>query len=73
MIDDKGSDERYKIGENKEETLNTNIEVLKPRKLGSQKNIDYLEKESDEINHMDMSDYRESDERYRIRKNINKQ
>ena len=29
MIDHKESDERYQIGENKEEILNTNIEVLK--------------------------------------------
>ena len=29
MIDDKESDERDHIGENKEETLNTDIEVLK--------------------------------------------
>ena len=29
MIDHKESDERYQIGENKEEILNTDIEVLK--------------------------------------------
>ena len=38
MIDDRESDERDKISENKEETLNTEIEVLKLRKLSSQKN-----------------------------------
>ena len=37
MIDDKESNERYQIFENKEETLNTNIEVLILRKLSSQK------------------------------------
>ena len=37
MIDDKESDEIYQIGENKEETLNIDIEVLKLRKLISQK------------------------------------
>ena len=50
MIDDKGSDERDQIGENKEETLNTNTEVLKLGKLSSQKKIDHLGKESDEVN-----------------------
>ena len=44
IIDDKESNERYQISENKEETLNTDIEVLKLQKLSSQKNIDYLEK-----------------------------
>ena len=44
MIDDKESDERYQIGENKENKLNTFIEVLKLRKLSSQKKIDYIEK-----------------------------
>ena len=37
MIDDKESDEIYQIGENKEETLNIDIEVLKLRKFISQK------------------------------------
>ena len=66
MIDVKEDDERYQFGENKEETLNTDIEVLKLRKLSLQKNIDYPEKESDKINHMDMSDYKVSDERYQM-------
>ena len=69
MIDDKESDERDKIGKNKEETQDTYIEVLKLRKLSLQKNIDYLEKESDERNRMDMSDDRKSDEKYQIGKN----
>ena len=37
MIDDQESDERYQIGENKEETLHTDIKVLKLQKLSSQK------------------------------------
>ena len=49
--------------------MNTDIEVLKLRKLSSQKNLDYLEKESDKINQMDMSDDKESDEREHISKN----
>ena len=44
MINDKESDEIDQIGENKEETLNTDIEVLKIRKLSSQKKMNYLEK-----------------------------
>ena len=38
MIYDKESYERGQIGETKEETLNTDIEVLKLHKLNSQKN-----------------------------------
>ena len=49
--------------------MNTDIEVLKLRKLSSQKKIDYLGKYSDEINQMDMSDDKESDERDHISKN----
>ena len=37
MMDDKESDGRYQIGENKEETLNTDTEVLILQKLSSQK------------------------------------
>ena len=37
IIDEKQYEERDKIGENREETLNTDIEVLKLRKLISQK------------------------------------
>ena len=39
MIDDKEYDERDQIGEDKEETLNTDIEVFKLQKLSSQKNM----------------------------------
>ena len=35
VIDDKESDEKYQIDENKDEILNTDIEVLKLRKLSS--------------------------------------
>ena len=68
MIDDKEYDEIYQIGENKEETLNTDIEVLKLRKLSLHKK-NYLEKESNEIKQMDMIDDKESDERNHINKN----
>ena len=44
MSDEKESDERNQIGENKEETLNTDIEVLKLRKLSSQNSIGYVGK-----------------------------
>ena len=37
IIDDKESVDRDQIGENKEEELNTDIEVFKLRKLSSQK------------------------------------
>ena len=33
-----------RLSKNREETLNTDIEVLKLRKLSSQKNIDNIEK-----------------------------
>ena len=49
--------------------MNTDIEVLKLRTFSSQKNIDYIEKESDEGNQMDMSDEKGSDERDHIIKN----
>ena len=39
------------------------------QKLILQKNIDYIEKESDEINQSDMSDDKESNERDQINKN----
>ena len=63
----KKSYERDQIGE-KKETLNTDIEVLKLGKLSLQKNIDSIEKESNERNWMDMSDDKDSDERYQISK-----
>ena len=37
--------------------------------MSLQKNIKNVEKESDESNPMDMSDYKDSDERYQISKN----
>ena len=43
-------------------------EVLKLKKLGSQGNV-FLDKEYDEINSMDMSDNKHSDEREHISKN----
>ena len=44
MSDDKESDERDQIGENDEDILTDDIEVLKPGKLSSQNNIDNTEK-----------------------------
>ena len=44
MSDDKDSDERYQIDINDEEIVTNDIEVLKLGKLGSQKNIDNIEK-----------------------------
>ena len=68
MIYDKESYERDHIGEDKEETFNTDIEVLKLQKLSSPKSIDYLEKEYDERNQMNMSDDNESNDRDNISK-----
>ena len=56
MIDDKESNERDHIDEKKEETLNTDIEVVILQKLSSHKNIDDLDKGYDKINQMDISD-----------------
>ena len=45
------------------------IEVLKLGKLSYKKNVDNLEREDDERDRMDISDYKESDEGYHIDKN----
>ena len=45
------------------------IEVFKLGNFSSRKNDDNIEKESDEINRMDMSYEEESDERYKIGEN----
>ena len=58
MSDDKEYDERYQISRNDEEKVTEDIEVLKLGKLSSNKNIDNIEKEYDERNRMDMSDYK---------------
>ena len=68
MIDDKKSGERAQVSENKEETLNTDVGVLKLVKLSLQKNKDNIEKEYDEINCIDMSDDKESDEVKMVKK-----
>ena len=44
MSDDRESDEIYQISKNDEEKVTEYIEVLKLRKLSSQKNIDNIEK-----------------------------
>ena len=69
LIDDKESDERDQIIGFDEEKMIENIEVLKLQKLSSHKIYIYLEKESDEINPMDMSDNKKYDEREQISKN----
>ena len=50
MIDDKKSDERYQIGENHEDRLTDDIRKLKLGKLSSQKSLENIDKESNEIN-----------------------
>ena len=72
MSDEKDSDEIDKIDKNYEKRVNNDIEVLKLVKLSSQKNVDNIEKESDERNRVDMSDDKDSDERYQISKNDEK-
>ena len=69
MIDDKKSDERDQISKNDEEKKTGDIEVLKLGKLSSQKNIDNIQKYSDESNWMDMSDNNKSGGRDQISKN----
>ena len=49
--------------------MTEDIEVLKLGKLSLQKKIDNIEKYSDEIKQMDMSDDKESDERDQISEN----
>ena len=56
MSDDKDSDEIDQIYKNDEERVTNDIEILKLGKFGSQKNMDNIEKESDERNWMDMID-----------------
>ena len=64
MIDNKGSYERDQISKNDEERVTDDIEVLKLGKMSSKKNDDNIEKEYYERNQMDMSDYKDSYERY---------
>ena len=59
---DKDYDERCQIGENGEDRLTDDIEVLKLVKLSSKKNIDNIGKEYDEINWKYMSDDKDADE-----------
>ena len=70
MSDYKDSDERDQIDENYEERVTGHIEVLKLGKLSYKKNVDNLEREDDERDRMDISDYKESDEGYHIDKKI---
>ena len=48
--------------------MTKDIEVFKLGKLSPQKNIDNIEKESDETNWLDVSDYKYSDEINQINK-----
>ena len=66
ISDDKESDERYHIGENDEERVTDDIEVLKPGTLSLQKNMDNLEKEYDKSNQIDIIDDKEYDKRDNI-------
>ena len=61
MIGGKGYDERDHIGENGEDILTDDIEVLGLVKFSSQNNIDNIEKESDKSNQRDMIDDKEYD------------
>ena len=69
LIDDKESYERYQISKNDEEKVIEDIEIITLQNLSSQKKYIYLEKESDEINPMDISYNKDSDEREQISKN----
>ena len=49
--------------------MTDDIEVFQLEKLSSEKNDDNIEKEDDERNRIEMSDDKDSDERYPINKN----
>ena len=55
-----------KIGENDEDRLPDDIECLKQVKTSSQSDIQYIDKESDEIDRIDMVYDKKYDERYQI-------
>ena len=61
MSDNKESEERDQIIKNDKEKVTDVIEVLKMEKLSSQKNMENVEKESDGINWIDVSDNKDSD------------
>ena len=62
MSEYKDSDGRDQISENEEKRMTNDIEVLQLGKFRSKKNDDNIEKEDDEINRMDTSDNKYSDE-----------
>ena len=68
MSDDKKSDERYQISKNYENN-DWRYRSIETGKIEFAENIDNIEKYFNESNHMDMSDYKDSDERYQISKN----
>ena len=58
MSDDKESDERDQISKNDEEIVTDDIEVLKLRKLISQKKYGQYWEKSDKSDHIDTIDYK---------------
>ena len=64
MIDDKKSVQMDQICKKDEQKMTEDIEVFKWGSFSSHKNIDNIENDSVEINRMDMSDDKYSDERY---------
>ena len=58
------NDERDQISKNDEERVTNDIELLKLGQFGYQKSVNNIERESDEINRMDIID----DERDQIEK-----
>ena len=69
MSDSKDSDEREQIIKNDEVKESDIVEDLKLGKLSSHKYVDNVETEYDKINMMDMSDEKDSAERFEISKN----
>ena len=67
--DNKDSDEREQISKNDEVKVSDVIEDLKLIKLSWHKYVDNVETEFDKRNQVDMSDEKNSSERYEISKN----
>ena len=69
ISDKKASDKRDQLCKNYEVKVSDVIQYLKLVKLSSHKNLDMVDKYSDEINPMNMSDDNDSDERDQMSKN----
>ena len=69
MSDNVDSDERKQINKNDEVKVSDIAEELKLGKSSSHKYVDNVETESDKKNLVDMSDEKDSIERYDIHKN----